>query len=305
MSKIAFCFAGQGSQYSGMGKDLYQNLTSAKEVFDMAEKIRKGTINQCFEAPLEEISITKNTQACLFCVDLACAKALEENGVKADFVAGFSLGEIPALAYTGILSDEDAFRLVTQRGNLMQVASEENPGGMAAVLKLTDEQVENICNNYDLVYPVNYNCDGQVVVAGEHTNLDKVIADVSEIKGRAKKLNVSGAFHSPFMVKASVGVREMLGTMQMSEPNVPLYSNYTAQPYEGDKIDLVANQLMNSVRWKESVLNMAKAGADVFIEVGAGKTLSGLIKKIVPDAKVCNVQDMDSLNKTLEELKNV
>ncbi|MFI3206751.1 MAG: ACP S-malonyltransferase [Clostridia bacterium] len=305
MPKIAFCFAGQGAQYSGMGKDLYENSDSAKKVFDMAESFRKGTTEQCFTASLEEISITKNTQPCLFCVDLACAKALEENGIKADFVAGFSLGEIPALAFTGVLSEEDAFKLVTKRGELMQIAATENPGAMAAVLKLENEQVEEICRRYDRVFPVNYNCKGQLVIAGDSENIDKACADISAIKGRAKKLNVSGAFHTPFMVSASVGIKEMLGEMTLSDTNVPLYSNYTSLPYDGDKTELISNQLMNPVKWQQSVENMAKDGAEIFIEVGAGKTLSGLIKKIIPGAKVYNVQDIESLNKTVEEIKNV
>ena len=155
MGKIAFVFSGQGAQYSGMGKALYASSPAAKAVFDMADSLRPGTARQCFEGSMEELTQTVNTQPCVFAVDLAAARALAERGIQPDCVAGFSLGEIAALAFAGVLSDEEAFRLVCKRGELMDKAARENPGAMVAVLKLTSAQTEELCQRFEKTYPVN------------------------------------------------------------------------------------------------------------------------------------------------------
>lgn len=296
MGKVAFVFSGQGAQYSGMGKSLYEASPAAKAVFDTAEQIRPGTIAQCFESPVEELSITKNTQPCLFCVDLAAAEALREAGVVADAVAGFSLGEVAAVTFAGMFTAAEGFSLVVKRGEAMQAAAEKVDSAMAAILKLSNEKVEELCRMHQGVYPVNYNCPGQLVVAGLKSSLGGFIEDVAANGGKAVPLKVSGGFHSPFMESASIRLAEVLGGMDVKAPQVPVYANYTAEPYTAQTAkELLVKQVSNPVRWQQTVEKLLEDGVDTFIEVGAGKTLCGLIKRMSRTAKIYNVEDAASL----------
>lgn len=305
MSKIAFLFAGQGAQYVGMGRDLYESVPAAKEVFDLGESRRPGTLATCFEGPGEALTRTENTQPALFLVDLACARALSAAGVMPDAVAGFSLGEIPALAFTGVLSDADAFDTVVLRGNTMQTCGERHPGGMAAVMKLPPEEVERIAATFNCIYPVNYNCPGQIACAGAAGEIDAFCDVVKAAGGRAVKLAVSGAFHTPFMADATDALRRHLSGLALSAPKIPLYSDYTADLYPGDSekiAETIAEQASRSVRWETIIRRMADTGIDTFIEVGAGATLSKLVSRTLTDVQILHVENAETLRETLAAL---
>ncbi len=303
MGQIAFLFSGQGAQVPGMGESLCRVSPAARAVFDLADSLRPGTSSQCFTGTPEELSLTENTQPCVYAVDLAAARALTEAGVTPVAAAGFSLGEIAALTFTGAFTDEDGFRFVCARARAMQAAAEQNPGAMAAVLKLSNERVEALCAGFSHVWPVNYNCPGQLVVAGLQEELTAFCEKVKAAGGKAVPLAVSGGFHSPLMAPAGEALARVLGDVDLKQPTLPLYANATAAPYAGDGKALLVRQVQSPVRWQETLEALAARGVDTFIECGPGKTLSGLVKKTLKDAAVFRVEDAETLQAALEGVK--
>ena len=303
MGKVAFVFPGQGAQYPGMGRELAEASPAAAEVFRTADEIRPGTSRQCWNGTAEELTETKTTQPCMVAVELAAAAALTEAGITADMAAGFSLGELAALSYTNIVDISTSLALTCRRGELMQEAAQKHDTSMAAVVKLSNEAVEDLCAQFEGVYPVNYNCPGQVTVAGLKQQMPAFSAAVKAAGGRALPLKVSGGFHSPFMAEAAEKFGEALETAVFSEPAMLLYSNVTGQPYEGSPKALLQKQICSPVRWETIIRSMIEHGADTFIEVGPGNVLQGLIKKIDSNVRVFGVSDAESLNTTIREVK--
>ena len=304
MGKIAFLFAGQGAQYSGMGKSLYETSAAAKTLYDTAEEIRPDTMQQSFAGTAKELMRTENTQPCLYLVDLAAARALEEAGIHADGAAGFSLGEVAALAYAGAYSDADGFRIVTTRGKLMQDASDAADTAMCAVVKLDAETVEKAAAEFEQLYAVNFNCPGQTVVSGLESSMDDFEARIKELGGKCVPLPVSAAFHSPFMNEASAEFGKALEAYSFSALRIPVYANLNAQPYDSAKIrETLEQQMRSPVRWQTTIENMIADGFTDFIEVGAGKTLSGLVKRISGDVRIYKVDSAETLEETIKAVK--
>lgn len=288
----AYVFPGQGAQFSGMGKNLYESSESARQMFEKANEILGFEITKVmFEGTDEELKQTNVTQPAIFLHSVILASTIED--FKPDMVAGHSLGEFSALVTAGALSFEDGLKLVSQRANAMQRACEINPSTMAAILNLADDVVEGICAGIDgVVVAANYNCPGQLVISG---TIEAVTEACEAMKAagakRALILPVGGAFHSPLMEPAREELAAAIESTTFSTPSCPIYQNVNAQP-STDVATIKANliaQLTGPVRWTQSIQNMVADGATKFVECGPGKVLQGLVKKIAPEAETAGV----------------
>jgi [acyl-carrier-protein] S-malonyltransferase len=312
--KTAFIFAGQGSQYIGMGKDLYENISVCREVFDKANDILGFDIKDLiFNGNKEELDITENTQPAILITSIAAKKAIEEKGIKADVVAGLSLGEYSALVTSEVLNFEEAVALVKKRGRFMQEAVPVGVGSMAAIIGLPLEKLKAAlekARENGIVEIANYNTNNQIVVGGEKEAVKKAMELSLEAGAkRAIELKVSGPFHTSLLEKASIKLREELQNIKFNKPKVKTISNVTAEIID-DKDDiksLLFSQVKSSVRWSESIEKMLNMGVDTFIELGPGRVLSSFIKEISREkgvkVKIYNVEDMKSLQKTLEGIE--
>jgi [acyl-carrier-protein] S-malonyltransferase len=306
MSKVAFCFPGQGSLESGMGRDIAEAVPAAMEVYERGSAAADLDLKElCFETPLEEMVDTALQQPALVATSLAILVALRERGIRPDYVVGHSVGEFAALAAAEAVGIDDAIGLVRERGLAMAEAAEQHPGAMAAILGLEDEEVELLCRRILGVWPANYNCPGQIVVSGAEPAVDECCVE-AEAAGarRAIRLKVSGAFHSPLVARAADRLKPAIDRVRLSEPVAPFMSTVTAKIEPAQRLGgLLVDQLTAPVRFTHATRELMREGVRTFVEVGPGNVLSGLVKRIDRGVKAVSVNNLESLNKVEETLE--
>lgn len=310
MGKIAFVFPGQGAQYVGMAQEIAENFPQAKRIIEQADDCLGFALSQLmFAGPMEKLTLTENAQPALVTASLACCQLLAEAGIQPDMVAGNSLGEYAALAVAGSLSVRDAIWLVRQRGIYMAEAIPSGVGGMVALLGVSHEQAQNLCqlgSQHGVVEIANYNCPGQIVVSGEMAALETVKEHAKEYGAkRAVPLAVSGPFHCSMLRQAGERLSQAIEKVSVNDPQITTIANYTAQPVENRQmvIEALINQVSHPVRWEETIRYMEASGVETIVEVGAGKVLTGLTKKIAPDMRMLNVEDIASFTAAIAVLK--
>jgi [acyl-carrier-protein] S-malonyltransferase len=305
--KIAFCFPGQGSLEAGMGREIAVAVPEAMQVYRQAsEASGLDLVRLCFEAPEEELVQTEVQQPALVATSLAVLAALRKEGFEPDFVVGHSVGEFAALAAARALSTDDAIALVRERGLAMADAARENPGSMAAILGLEDEVVEGLCKRIANVWPANYNCPGQIVISGQNPSVDECCSEAErEGARRTVKLRVSGAFHSPLIERAAERLRPAIERAKINDPIAPFVSTVTAKIEPAQRMAaLLVEQLTAPVRFTQAARELMREGVKVFVEVGPGNVLTGLLKRIDRSVKAIPVGDLASLEKLRETLSS-